>query len=248
MNELVERLTKKQPIVASLRPEPTVELFKAAIDRGYVHLKFTGTQGGTELGVRLEPDVCDFSGARFDAKTGTVKLVGSLVLNYERVRMHGEVALETLQGTGHLEYLGPYEAPHADGEHAAPPSPPAVLASPVARSAAPGLAKQKPGWTARVFGIETARLMACDAGWDGTSWKRGEKFTFLYRSKRAKFFVLHDPHAWTHVGTSEARKIWEHLPEKLEDEATAFAPPPPEYQWPAPEKSPPGDGTPPASG
>jgi hypothetical protein len=234
VNELVERLTKEQPLIASLRPDRTVELFKAAIDRGYVHLKFTETRGGTELGVRLEGDACDLSKGNFESRTGTVKLVGTLVLNYDRVRMHAQVSLDTLGGTGRLEYLGPHEQPKAEGV-AAPSYPPAVLPSPVARSAAPPIAEQKPGWTSRVFGIETARLIACDAAWDGTSWKRGEQFTFLYRSKRAKFFVLHDAHKWTHVGRSEARKIWQGLSEKLSDEATAFEPPPPEYQWPPPQ-------------
>lgn len=226
---------KEQPIIASLRPEPTVEVFKAAIDRGYVHLKFTQTKGGTELGVRLEPDACDLSSASFANRTGTLKLVGTLVLNYDKVRMHANVALETLAGTGHLEYLGPHEEPRAQGA-ASPGSLPPVLSTPVARSAAPPVGERKPGWTSRVFGIETARLIACDAAWDGTTWKRGEKFAFLYRSKRAKFFVLHDAHNWTHVGRTDARKIWDGLPEKLADEATAFAPPPPEYQWPAPKE------------
>src|SRR5688572_29872007 len=83
---------------------------------------------------------------------------------------------------------------------------PAASASKPVKASTSGAAKPipelKPGWMSRVFGIETARLVACDATWDGTNWQRGETFTFLYRSRRAKFFVLHDMHKWTHIGTT----------------------------------------------
>ena len=56
MNELVQRLSEREhPIEASLRPEKTATALKESIDRGYVHIKFTNTKGGTDLGVRLDP-------------------------------------------------------------------------------------------------------------------------------------------------------------------------------------------------
>lgn len=106
MNELVKRLTKEQEIEASLRPEPTLELFKAAIDRGYVHVKFPNTRGGTELGVRMDTEASDLTGADFEKGTGSVKIVGNLILDYVKVRFHGAIELQTLKGTGYLEPLG----------------------------------------------------------------------------------------------------------------------------------------------
>lgn len=101
---LVDRLSRgEHPVVASVRPETTVKLFKEALDRGYAHVKFTDTQGGTELGVRLDRDACDFSKANFEKATGTVHLVGGLTLDYVRVRCVGDIELETLAGKGHLE-------------------------------------------------------------------------------------------------------------------------------------------------
>jgi uncharacterized protein YbdZ (MbtH family) len=45
---LVDRLCEgDHPVEAGLRPEKTVKLFKDAIDRNYVHIKFTQTRGGT---------------------------------------------------------------------------------------------------------------------------------------------------------------------------------------------------------
>ena len=56
MNELVQKLSEAEhPIEASLRSEKTATALKESIDRGYVHIKFTNTKGGTDLGVRLDP-------------------------------------------------------------------------------------------------------------------------------------------------------------------------------------------------
>ena len=50
MDELVARLSAgDHPVEASLRPEKTIKALKECIDRGYVHIKFTETEGGTEL-------------------------------------------------------------------------------------------------------------------------------------------------------------------------------------------------------
>ena len=88
-----------------LRPEKTAEAFKAAIDRGYVHIKFTGTKGGTELGVRLDTQASDWSKADFTQATGPVHVEGTLTLNYVKVRCVADLELQTLTGTGHLEIL-----------------------------------------------------------------------------------------------------------------------------------------------
>ena len=105
MNELVERLSKGDHPVAFGRGEDTAKDLKERIDRGFVLVKFTGTQGGTELGLSLDKNATDVSGADFEQTTGTVHLVGDLILNYERVRCIADIDLATLKGTGHLEHI-----------------------------------------------------------------------------------------------------------------------------------------------
>lgn len=100
MNDLVQRLTTEQPVELSLRPETDLASFRAALDRGYVHVKFTETRGGTELG--FEPTV-DAAGADLEAGTGSVGLSGKLILDYVPVRLHATIDLATLKGTGRLE-------------------------------------------------------------------------------------------------------------------------------------------------
>jgi uncharacterized protein YbdZ (MbtH family) len=101
---LVDRLCEgDHPVEVGLRPEKTVELFKQALDRNYVHIKFTDTKGGTELGVRLDREACDFSESDFESGAGAVHLEGGLTLDYVKVRCIADVDLRSLEGTGRLD-------------------------------------------------------------------------------------------------------------------------------------------------
>jgi uncharacterized protein YbdZ (MbtH family) len=101
---LVERLsTGQHPVEISLRPTKDVARFKECLDRGYVHIKFTQTQGGTELGVRLLKDESDFSNADFEGGSGEAKLKGTLTLDFVKVNCFATVKLPDLSGQGYLQ-------------------------------------------------------------------------------------------------------------------------------------------------
>lgn len=100
---LVDRLCAgDHPVTLSLRPEPTLRLFKEAVDNGYLRVKFTDTNPGTELGVRLDKDACQLGEANFDDGTGSARLVGHLTLDYTKVQCTVNVDLGTFAGLGHL--------------------------------------------------------------------------------------------------------------------------------------------------
>jgi hypothetical protein len=104
MSELVDKLTSgKHPVEAVVRPERTTDGFKESIQRGYVHVKFTDTLGGTELGIRLEPDGIDLQQADFSEEKGQVSLAGSLTLDYVPVRCFAVIELPDLKGYGWVE-------------------------------------------------------------------------------------------------------------------------------------------------
>jgi uncharacterized protein YbdZ (MbtH family) len=104
---LVDKLCAgKHPVEASLRPEKTAKRLKEAIDRNYVHIKFTDTKGGTELGVRLDNEACDFNQADFENGTGTAHIEGGLTLDYVKVRCIADIDLKTLEGKGKLKKVG----------------------------------------------------------------------------------------------------------------------------------------------
>ncbi len=106
MSELVQKLAKGDHRVI-FRPiqENGVQELKECIDRGYVHIKFTETRGGTELGVRVDEELSDFSKADFEKATGTIHVAGNLVLDYVPVRCVADLDISTLEGKGHLEIL-----------------------------------------------------------------------------------------------------------------------------------------------
>lgn len=106
VDDLIQRLSQGDyPVEITLRPEKTAIALKERIDIGYVHIKFTDTRGGTDLGLQLDREASKLSDADFDQQTGTVHLAGDLTLNYAKVRCLADIALDTLSGTGHLEVI-----------------------------------------------------------------------------------------------------------------------------------------------
>lgn len=101
---LVDRLCEREhPVEVSLRPERTAAAFKQCVDRGYVHLRFTDTRGGTELGFGLDRTRSEISAADFEAGRGSLKLVGDLTLDFVPVRCTANVDLSTMRGAAILE-------------------------------------------------------------------------------------------------------------------------------------------------
>jgi uncharacterized protein YbdZ (MbtH family) len=106
IDDLVSRLcTGEHPLEFATRAQRTAETFKTAIDHDYARVRFTGTQGGTELDLSLDRAATRMDGADFVEGNGTVHLVGTLVLDFVPVRCVANIDLTTLSGTGHLERL-----------------------------------------------------------------------------------------------------------------------------------------------
>jgi hypothetical protein len=106
VSELVNKLAVgDHPVEVSLRPEKTAAVLKECINRQYVHIKFTDTKGGTELGVRLDPAATDLTKADLETGNGEAKFVGNLTLDYVKVRCVATVNLKTFTGHGRLEVL-----------------------------------------------------------------------------------------------------------------------------------------------
>ena len=106
MSEVVQKLSQgEHPVVAVMRPDRTVRAFKESLDRGYVHVKFTDTAGGTELGVLVDRQRSDFALADFESESGQVTIVGTLTLDWVKVRCIAEIDLASLEGHGRLEPL-----------------------------------------------------------------------------------------------------------------------------------------------
>jgi uncharacterized protein YbdZ (MbtH family) len=100
---LVDRLSgADHPVELGFGTNRSLKLAKEAVDRGYVHVTFPKTRGGTSLGVKLDRDACDLAKGDFEAGAGAVHLEGDLILNFVKVRCSADVDLATLGGTGRL--------------------------------------------------------------------------------------------------------------------------------------------------
>ncbi|MBC1744276.1 MbtH domain protein [Listeria welshimeri] len=104
MDDLVKRLSEKEQSVILGGPNPSVDEFNKQLSKiGYTFIKFTETNGETNLGVRIDGEKTDLSRAGFVNNTGVVHINGYLTLNFVSVKCIAEINLETLSGTGKLE-------------------------------------------------------------------------------------------------------------------------------------------------
>lgn len=98
---LVDRLSAgTHRVEISIRPERTLTALRECLDRDYVHVKFTDTRGGTELGVRIDKTASRLPAALESA--GTIHIEGTLTLDYVPVRCIAHINLETMTGEGRL--------------------------------------------------------------------------------------------------------------------------------------------------
>ena len=102
MSDLVSRLATGEHRVTVGGPDPSLESFQQAIDRRFVHIKFTDTKGQTDIGVKIDIDASESNGADFENGAGLVHIEGDLTLDYIPVRLVASIDLSTLNGTGRL--------------------------------------------------------------------------------------------------------------------------------------------------
>lgn len=105
MDRLVEFLSNGRHPVRASRVESAAAL-RESIERDFILIKFTDTNGGTELGVPLDKTRSQIGNANFAESSGEVELVGKITLNYVPVEVSAKIDVATLEGTGQLTVLG----------------------------------------------------------------------------------------------------------------------------------------------
>lgn len=104
MSDLVRRLIEQeQDVEVSFRPRATAESFENCLKRGYIHLLFPNTKGGTELGIRIDPARSNVKEADFKQQKGKLLLAGTLQLDFIEVRCSAEIDAATFKGKARLE-------------------------------------------------------------------------------------------------------------------------------------------------
>ena len=105
INELVKRLSEgKHEVVIGHRDEPYEEI-KERIEDGYIHIKFTQTRGGTELGINVDLNSTNVKDLDFNKGEGFLHIEGTTNLNYNAVRLIADIDLASRKGEGCLEVV-----------------------------------------------------------------------------------------------------------------------------------------------
>jgi len=105
INELVKRLSEgKHEVVIGHRDEPYEEI-KERIEGGYIHIKFTKTRGGTELGINVDLNSTNVKDLDFTKGEGLLHIEGTTNLNYNAVRLIADIDLASRKGEGYLEVV-----------------------------------------------------------------------------------------------------------------------------------------------
>ena len=105
INELVQRLSEgKHEVVIGHRDESYEEI-KQRIEDGYIHIKFTQTRGGTELGINVDLNNTNLKELDFNKGEGLLHIEGTTNLNYNDVRCIADIDLATRKGEGCLQVV-----------------------------------------------------------------------------------------------------------------------------------------------
>ena len=104
INELVKRLsTNRHEVILGSRDESDEEI-KQRIRDGYIHIKFTQTKGGTELGVEIDLKNTNIKELDMDIKS-LFHIEGITNINYNSVRCIADIDFETRKGEGYLQVI-----------------------------------------------------------------------------------------------------------------------------------------------
>ena len=105
MYQFIQRLSEgKHEVVIGHRDEPYEEI-KERIEDGYIHIKFTKTRGGTELGINVDLNSTNVKNLDFTKGEGLLHIEGTTNLNYNAVRLIADIDLASRKGEGYLEVV-----------------------------------------------------------------------------------------------------------------------------------------------
>lgn len=103
INELVKKLSENKHEVTIGHRNESDEEIKKRIEDGYIHIKFTQTNGGTELGINIDSNNTNVKELDFNKKGMILHIEGTTRLNYNTVRCIAEINLTSRKGEGYLQ-------------------------------------------------------------------------------------------------------------------------------------------------
>lgn len=105
LSELVQRLIEGEHEVTIGNRNESGREIKQRIREGYVHVKFTQTKGGTDLGISLDLNNTHIEEIDFARGQGVLHIEGTTNLNYTPVKCIADIDLASRKGLGYLQIL-----------------------------------------------------------------------------------------------------------------------------------------------
>ncbi len=107
MDDLVRKLSAgKHPVLIQMAESESLSDLAYDLAKGYCHISFPDTQGGTELKIPVDAGASEFSRERILEGHASIHLEGDLSLNFEKVRFIGDFSVPGLTGEGCLQVIG----------------------------------------------------------------------------------------------------------------------------------------------
>lgn len=100
---LVEKLINtKHSVVIGYRNESDVELAESLKDH-YIHIKFSNTQGETELGISIDPNLSNIDEFLDHPNQGIFHIAGRTILDSEPILCTAQIDKKTRKGTADVQ-------------------------------------------------------------------------------------------------------------------------------------------------
>jgi hypothetical protein len=98
MDKLIKQLTANEHAIMFEQRIDDYHFIKQKLDNGFVFVTYIETCGGTELGLNLDKNHCNFRNADFETKSGEIHIEGECKLNFVPVRVIADINLATRRG------------------------------------------------------------------------------------------------------------------------------------------------------
>lgn len=105
MDRLISNLIEGMHPIELEAQTKTLSELSERVKGGFVFINFIDTQGGTEIGIKLDERSKKSSQHILNDDINTLKIVGTCKLNYHNVACRAEVNLKTRKGFGCLELI-----------------------------------------------------------------------------------------------------------------------------------------------
>jgi hypothetical protein len=103
LKTLVEKLiSTKHSVVIGYRNESDEELAESLKDR-YIHIKFPNTQGETELGISIDPNLSNIDEFLDHPDQGTLHIAGRTVLDSQPILCSVQINKKTREGIADVQ-------------------------------------------------------------------------------------------------------------------------------------------------